>query len=88
MIRPHPESDMKLNILVLGAGIIAMLKKRIHDYHFVETILTDFLKADKKRTPDLFIYTLIFLYSVGIIEYDGYKIRLKTQIEEQQNLLF
>ncbi|MEI9911348.1 MAG: hypothetical protein WDO71_17805 [Bacteroidota bacterium] len=49
---------------------------------FVEKLMEDFLKQDKKRTPDLFLYTLIFLYGVGIIINEGYKIGLNIEINE------
>lgn len=88
MILPHPESDMRLNIMVLGSEIVSMLKskKNSDNFHFIENVLSDFLKVDKKRTVDLFIFSLIFLYSVGIIEHQGYKIKLNSQIESTKQL--
>lgn len=90
MIKPHPESDMRLNIMVLGTDIIAMLNSKANKNKFVlvESLLTQFLKRDEKRSPDLFIYTLTFLYSVGLIEHKGYKVMLTPKIEQQQQNLF
>ena len=76
MIKPHPESDMSLNVMVLGAEIIQRLKRRGSGFQLIEGLLEDFLKADKRRSPDMFVYSLIFLYSVGIIEYQGYRMKL------------
>lgn len=88
MIIPHPESDMKLNIMVLGSEIIKIMKSRVKDerYILVENILTDFLKEDERRTPDLFMYSLIFLYSVGLIDQRGYKVKLSPKIRKQRTL--
>lgn len=88
MLIPHPESDMKLNIMVLGSELIEILRKRgkKNNYVLVENILTDFLKEDERRTPDLFIYSLLFLYSVGLIDQRGYKIKLTPQMPEKTNL--
>jgi len=74
MILPHPESDLSLNIIVLGTDIIHLLKSR--DYILVEDLMNGFLKGNKKRTPDMFLDTLTFLYTCGLIEKQNYRIRL------------
>ena len=66
MILPHPESDLSMNIMVLGVDIIKQLKKQ--DFLLLEDVLSDFIKKDTRRTPDLFFDTLTFLYSCGLIE--------------------
>ncbi|SDL47198.1 hypothetical protein [Pedobacter antarcticus] len=88
MIIPHPESDLRLNIMVLGAEIIELLKPTIksNDYILVEKVLSAFLKNDERRTPDLFIHILVFLYSVGLIDHKGYKIKLTPHLTEPLNL--
>lgn len=88
MIIPHPESDLKLNVMVLGSEVIKILKTRSNGdkYVLVENILTDFLKGDERRTPDLFIYSLLFLYSVGLIDQRGYKVKLIQQVAKQTKL--
>jgi hypothetical protein len=81
MIIPHPESNLKLNPMVLGADIITSLKSRHKgNYVVVESVLEDFLKKDEKRTPDLFLYSLLFLFSIGVIEQNGYKIKLSPKV--------
>jgi hypothetical protein len=81
MILPHPESDLNLNLMVVGVDIVDILKKNGKDsgYVLIETVLTDFLKRDKKRTPDLFVFSLVFLFSVGLIERKDYKIKLISE---------
>lgn len=87
MIIPHPESNLKLNPMVLGADIISILKnKHKGNFVIVENALEDFLKKDEKRTPDLFMYSLIFLYSLGIVEKKGYKIKIVAQTINQKQI--
>lgn len=87
MILPHPESDFSTNILVVASDIIKELQKHKTSV-LLEKVMVSFLKKDIKRTPDLFIKSLTFLYSFGLIEYSNYKVKLipkKTQ-NQQQNL--
>jgi len=83
MLIPHPESEMKMNIMVLGAELIETLssKKHVGSFVLLESLMIDFLKVDARRTPDLFLYCLSFLYSIGIIDYKGYKIKLAHQLQ-------
>ena len=50
--------------------------------------MQSFLNKDLKRTPDLFIKSLVFLYIFGLIEYDNYKVKLTPRTREQQMNLF
>ena len=76
MISPHPESDLSLNELVLGAEIVSQLKKK-KAYVLIEDMMRFFLKKDPKRTPDLFFDVLVLLYAFDFIKIMGYKIRLR-----------
>lgn len=86
MIIPQPESDLELNILVLGANIIALLNKK--EYVLVEKIMELFLDQDIKRTPDLFLDSLVFLYSCDVLETKDYRIRLKVTNTNEVMALF
>ena len=77
MILPHPESNLSLNIMVLGVDVVKYLKRQ-KIFILAEDAMDKFLKADAKRTPEMFINTLSFLYTFGIIEKKGYKIRIKS----------
>ena len=81
MILPHPESDLNLNLMVVGSDIVEILKKKGKGsgYVLIESILIEFLKGDKRRTPDLFVFSLIFLFSVGLIDRKDYKIKLVSE---------
>ena len=87
MILPHPESDFSINILVVAADIIKELKQ-YKKVVLLEKVMKSFLKKDKKRTPDLFIKSLVFLYSFGLIEYNNYKVKLTPRIKSLQTNLF
>jgi hypothetical protein len=84
MILPHPESDLSINIMVLGIDIIRFLKKR--DYVLIEDVLENFIKSGIKRTPEMFFNTLTFLFSFGMIEKRDYKIKLNSKQEKQLGL--
>lgn len=87
MILPHPETDFSTNILVVSADIIKELKQHKTTV-LLENIMQSFLKKNIKRTPDLFIKSLVFLYSFGLIEYENYKIKLTPRKSEKQMNLF
>ena len=84
MILPHPESDLRLNLMVLGVDIVEQLKGQ--DFVLIETQLEKFLKKENKRTPDMFFNSLTFLYSCGLVEKKEYKIKLIVTKKEQKNL--
>jgi hypothetical protein len=84
MILPHPESDLRLNIMVLGADLIEQLKGQ--DFVLVESLLEKFLKKGAKRTPDMFFNSLTFLFSCGMIERKDYKVKLVVKSIKQTSL--
>jgi len=84
MILPHPESDLRLNIMVLGADLIEQLKGQ--DFVLVESLLEKFLKKGNNRTPDMFFNSLTFLFSCGIIERKEYKVKLAIKGIQQTRL--
>ena len=91
MILPHPESNLKINLMVLGADVIDIMSKSPfkNKFSIVDDIMIKFMKRDKNRTPDLFLYSLTFLHLIGSIEKKGYKIRLVVNNESntfQQSL--
>jgi len=75
MIIPQPESDLSLNIMVMAADIIKLLKKK-PEYIVVDDLLKGYLKADKRRTPEMFFNCITYLYALGIIKEHNYKMRL------------
>lgn len=91
MILPHPESNLRTNLMVLGAEIIGIMSKSPFNkkYVLVDDVMNKFLKVDKNRTPDLFLYAVTFLHTVGSIEKKEYKIKLvKNDTSKEQLNLF
>lgn len=84
MILPHPESDLSINIMVLGAEIIKTLKG--HDFILIEDLMVSFLQNNKKRTPDMFLNTLTFLFACGLIDRRKYKVKLIIHKPTQREL--
>lgn len=78
MLIPHPESNIGLNILVLGAEIIQVLNEKSFKDKFciVDDVLESFLKYNTSATTDSFLYSLTFLHLIGCIERKGYRIKL------------
>ncbi len=87
MILPHPETDFSTNILVVATDIIIELKQ-YNKTVLLEKVMQSFIKKDIKRTPNLFINSLVFLYSFGLIEYDNYKVKLTPRTKKEQMILF
>ena len=85
MLLPHPESDLSLNLLVLGTEVLTALGKR-KVFVFAESLLDEFLERDSRRSSDMFFNVLCVLYSMGLIEYRDYRIRIKQQLASQMGL--
>ncbi|MCY4562271.1 MAG: hypothetical protein OXC03_08275 [Flavobacteriaceae bacterium] len=92
MILPHPESNLKTNIMVLGAEIIGIMSKNPlkGKYVLVEDVMNKFLKNDKNRTPDLFMYAVTLLHTIGSLKQKDYKIKLRNNNSKRDliNLLY
>jgi hypothetical protein len=84
MLKPNTETDLSLSIMYLGSEIISILPQ--NKYIYIEDILKKFLEADKRRSPDNFLDTLTFLYSLGLIDNTGYKIKLHKHAYTQTSL--
>lgn len=76
MIIPQSESDLSLNVIVVGADIIKILKNNKHDSFIVEELMKLFLTKDKRRSKKLFFETLTFLFSLEIVYEENYKVGL------------
>jgi len=85
MLKPYPESDLSINILVLGSEIIRILNRK-SDFIIIENVMNTFLERDIKRTPDMFMDVMSLLFALGLIELNGYKIRLNKNDFTEQDL--
>lgn len=73
MLLPTKHEDLEKNVLVLGADILMLLKKRKYN---IETL---FQKIKNKKSISLgrFYNTLLFLWLADLIELETYYIRLE-----------
>ena len=78
MLIPQAEGDLSLNTIVLGSEIIDILKKQKYKNVIIEDVMSSFLKRDQRINPDNFLDALTFLYTLGLVDYKHYKIRIST----------
>ena len=85
MILPEPESDLRMNILLLGNEILGELIKN-NNAMLIDDLLKFFLKKDIKRTPKLFMDVVTALYALDFIVISGYKIKVVKHDKAQKTL--
>jgi hypothetical protein len=73
MLIPTKHENLYQNILVLGADILFLLKKRGYD---IESLFQK-IKYDKAINIDQYYNTLLFLWLSELIELDEYHIKIK-----------
>ena len=78
MIKPHPESDLTQNTMVLGASLIEILKSS-NEKMLVDELLTKFMNKDGRRTPDQFMEALLVLYTIGLVEKEQFRVVLQER---------
>lgn len=71
----HPESDLSLSLLAQGASVLRQLHAAGRPL-VVDDMLTQHLRADRRRTAENFFSTLDVLFALGAIEREGYRIKL------------
>ncbi len=81
----HPEADLSMSLVTWGADLLRQLhaKKGIL---LVDHLMDNWLRMDRRRVGDDFFNTLDFLYALGTIDREGYRIRLVTTSSSQQSL--
>jgi len=85
MIRPQPEADLSLNILVLGSEVIKAIKNQKGESS-IHKLLKKFLKKDNRRTHRHFFDTLTFLFTINAIEEKDYNVEV-VKYDTQKTLL-
>jgi hypothetical protein len=76
MLMPQPEGDLSLNTMVLGSKIIDIIKRQKRKNVIIEEVMSEFLEKDKRFTPENFLDALTFLYTLGLVDYEHYKVRM------------
>lgn len=75
MIKPHPESDLRNNLLVLSADVISVLRGK-ESVRFFEDVMEEFSKKHPELNPEAFLDVLCLNYFFGFVALDGYRIKL------------
>lgn len=76
----HPESDLSMSTVAMGANLLKILREKKRPL-IVDELMESFLRADKRRTQVNFFTTLYFLYMLGTIDRDGYRIKIMSPLE-------
>jgi len=76
LINLHPESNLKENIITLGAELIDCLLYIDRKNVTVDDLFIKFIRKTNLKDFNLFIETLTFLFSLDIVGIEGYKIKL------------
>lgn len=76
MINAHIEMDLNQHISVVSAKIIELVEAG--DEMILETLMRKFLKKHEFYTPDQFMDGLVFLFSIGCLNVQDYRVFLKN----------
>jgi hypothetical protein len=76
MINAHVEMDLNQHISVVSSKIINLIENE--DEMIVETLMKKFLKKYELYTPDQFMAGLSFLFSIGCLTVQEYRVILKN----------
>lgn len=76
MINAHVEMDLNQHISVVSSKIINLIENG--EEMIVETLMRKFLKEYELYTPDQFMDGLSFLFSIGCLTVEEYRVVLKN----------
>lgn len=77
MLIPPPEADLAQSPLVAGAEVLESLKGK--DGVVVEDVMLQFLDRFDQSSPDDFLDALCCLYALGLLEYNSFKLKERTE---------
>lgn len=76
MISAHVEMDLNQHVSVVSAKIIDLVETG--DKMILETLMRKFLKKYEFYTPDQFMEGLTFLFSIGCLNVQDYRVVIKN----------
>lgn len=79
----HPDMDLRESIFFLGSVLLKELMSYRRQGVTIDTLLRKFLESSPRRTQKQFLDTITFLYAVGLVELNGYRIRVKDGNSEE-----
>ena len=71
----HPESDLSMSTVAMGASLLRILSDRKTPI-IVDELMEKFLRVDARRTQVNFFSALYFLYMLGAVDKVGYRIKI------------
>ncbi len=87
MIIPEPESDLSLNLLIISAEVIQLIKERLKKkkYVILDDILKTFIEEDSRRTINLLLDAITFLYFIDVIYFKDYRIVMRGSSQSKMD---
>ena len=79
----HPDMDLRESIFFLGSILLRELMPYKKHGVTIDTLLKKFLESSPRRTQKQFLDTITFLYAVGLVELNGYRVRAKDGNPEE-----
>jgi len=76
VINAHVEMNLNDHVVVVASVILEILRGSQGEM-VVESLLKTFLKHNEDYTPNQFLEASVFLYSLGFVELEEYKISVK-----------
>lgn len=76
MINAHIEMDLNQHVSVVSAKIIGLIEAG--DEMILETLMRRFLRKYELYTPDQFMEGLSFLFSIGCLYVQDYRVVIKN----------
>jgi hypothetical protein len=76
MVNAHIEMDLNNHVSVISSKLIQLIKAG--DEMIIETLMKQFLKKYENYTPDQFMEGILFLFSLGCLAINDYKVILKN----------
>ena len=86
MIIPEPETDLSLNLIVVSADVIEIIKKILNkkEYTILDELINKFIEKDSRRSVNLLLDSLTFLCFIDVIYFKDYKIIMKGKTKQAQ----
>ena len=76
MINAHIEMDLNQHISVVSANIIELIED--NEAVILEELIKIFLKRYESYTPDQFMDGLAFLFSIGCLNVENFRVTLRN----------
>ena len=73
----HPDMDLRESQVYLGSLLLREFHRSGTKAILIEDLLQNFLRSHPQRTQKKFLDAITFLYAVGLVDIEGFRVRLK-----------